>query len=594
MKNLKVRTKLLLMNLVVAIMILVAAFLAVMGMVNIRDNSIKTLETQTRLEYDEEIKNQVQNALTMLDSYNERYKAGDYTLEEAKELAADTLRGLRYGESGYFWADQIDGTNVVLLGNDVEGKNRMDTEDANGYKMVKDIIAVGQQEDGGYCDYVFPKEGETEALPKRSYSRLYEPFGWVVGTGNYTDYIDTRIAEEEKAVNQVLISRTSMMLGVVVVCFVILVIISAAIIRDITDSLKRMVLFAEQLESGDFTGRAREKQLKRKDEFGTLAHAMNGLSITLNELLGQVKKESGQIERVVEKVNQNVESLNGEIESVSATTEELSASMQETAASAEQINDMSMQMEEVSKNIAVRAQAGAEKANEIHARAEKAKNNTQASYDEAANIQCEISKSLSAALENAKVVEQIRVLAESIMDITEQTNLLSLNASIEAARAGEAGKGFAVVADEIRNLAEQSKNTVENIQRITEEVTSAVGELSGDAQRLLDFVSVNVTENFKNFLTVTDAYNGDAAYVDELVTDFSAISEELLASIDNVLQAIEGVSKASMEGAQGTTDIAERSSNVAIMSGSVREEVTTADETVMRLVEQVGKFTIAE
>ena len=85
------------------------------------------------------------------------------------------------------------------------------------------------------------------------------------------------------------------------------------------------------------------------------------------------------------------------------------------------------------------------------------------------------------------------------MDITEQTNLLSLNASIEAARAGEAGKGFAVVADEIRNLAEQSKNTVENIQRITEEVTSAVGELSGDAQRLLDVVSVNVTENFKNF-----------------------------------------------------------------------------------------------
>ncbi len=594
MKNLKVRTKLLLMNLVVAIMILVAAFLAVMGMANIRDNSIKTLEAQTRLEYDEEIKNQVQNALTMLDSYNERYKAGDYTLEEAKELAADTLRGLRYGESGYFWADQIDGTNVVLLGNDVEGKNRMDTEDANGYKMVKDIIAVGQQEDGGYCDYVFPKEGETEALPKRSYSRLYEPFGWVVGTGNYTDYIDTQIAEEEKAINQVLISRTSMMLGVVVVCFVILVIISAAIIRDITDSLKRMVLFAERLESGDFTGRAREKQMKRKDEFGTLARAMNGLSITLNELLGQVKEESGRIERVVEKVNQNVESLNGEIEGVSATTEELSASMQETAASAEQINDMSIQMEEVSKNIAVRAQAGAEKANEIHVRAEKAKHNTQTSYDEAANIQSEISKSLSAALENAKVVEQIRVLAESIMDITEQTNLLSLNASIEAARAGEAGKGFAVVADEIRNLAEQSKNTVENIQRITEEVTNAVSELSGDAQRLLDFVSVNVTENFRNFLTVTDEYNGDAAYVDELVTDFSAISEELLASIDNVLQAIEGVSKASMEGAQGTTDIAERSSNVAIMSGSVREEVTTADETVMRLVEQVGRFTIAE
>lgn len=594
MRNLKVKTKLMVMNLVVVVMIVAAAILAINGMTQIKNQSIQELEEQTRADYDSEIKNQVGNAITMLEQFEKKYEDGECSLEEAKKDAADVLRNLRYGENGYFWADELDGTNVVLLGSATEGTNRMDAEDANGYKMVQEIIKVGQEKDGGYSDYVFPREGETEALPKRSYSKLYEPFGWVVGTGNYTDYIDEDIAMEAADLESLLTSRIASMMGIVIVLFLLLVIISILIIRDITGSLKNVVTFAQKLEGGDFTGRARQKQMERKDEFGQLERTMNELSVSLNHLLGQIKLESEGIETVVEHVNKNVETLNGEIEGVSATTEELSASMEETAASAEQINEMSVQMGEVSKNIAVRAQDGAEKAAEIFTRARQAKESTKSNYQAATDIQQKIGESLAKTLENAKVVSQIEVLAESIMGITEQTNLLSLNASIEAARAGEAGKGFAVVAGEIRNLAEQSRNTVENIQRITTEVTAAVENLSLDAQRLLDYVSVDVSGNFKSFLDVTEEYNGDAAYVDELVTDFSAISEELLASIDSVLQAIDGVSKASVEGAQGTGDIAERSSNVAMMSGSVREEIETAGETVGRLMQQVEKFVIEE
>lgn len=160
------------------------------------------------------------------------------------------------------------------------------------------------------------------------------------------------------------------------------------------------------------------------------------------------------------------------------------------------------------------------KVDEIHTRAADTKQKISAGRANIRKVHGEINESLSEALENAKVVEQIGVLAESIMGITSQTNLLALNASIEAARAGEAGKGFAVVADEIRNLAEQSASTVGNIQEVTERVQTAVARLTTDAKRLLEFVGGDVTESFNDFEKMADNYNEDANYVEELVTGF--------------------------------------------------------------------------
>ena len=138
------------------------------------------------------------------------------------------------------------------------------------------------------------------------------------------------------------------------------------------------------------------------------------------------------------------------------------------------------------------------------------------------------------------------------MQITGQTNLLALNASIEAARAGEAGKGFAVVAEEIRVLAEQSKAAVSHIQDVTNNVMDAVNNLAEGTQKLLGFVGTDVVDSFATFSGMADSYSNDAGQIDGLVTDFSASSEELLASISGVMEAINEVSKAATEGASGT------------------------------------------
>lgn len=268
--------------------------------------------------------------------------------------------------------------------------------------------------------------------------------------------------------------------------------------------------------------------------------------------------------------------------------------MQETAASAQQIDTISQEIETVSKNIAERSQDGAHKAVEIHERAEKAKNNMNAEYQKVKEMKDRISGSLEIALKDAKIVSKIDELAESIMSITSQTNLLALNASIEAARAGEAGRGFAVVADEIRNLAEQSKATVENIHEVTQAVNVAVKNLSEDSEQLLEFVSVDISASFNDFMDVTDAYNDDAAYVDELVTDFSAISEELLASIENVMESIHEVGKAADEGAIGTSEIAERGSMIAQKSNDMIEAIRDVGESSHDMKDATAKFTITE
>lgn len=207
-------------------------------------------------------------------------------------------------------------------------------------------------------------------------------------------------------------------------------------------------------------------------------------------------------------------------------------------------------------------------------------------------VHMEIEKSLKRALEEAKVVEQIQVLSSSIMEITAQTNLLALNASIEAARAGEAGRGFAVVAGEIGNLAVQSRQTVEKIQEVTKSVTGAVGNLTKDAEKLLDYVATDVSQSYDTFEQVANDYNNDAKAVDGLITEFSAISEELLASVESIMTAMNEITVASEEGAKGTTNIAERSTDILQSSEVVVSEVARSKDIAQTLRQEVQKFKV--
>ena len=561
-------------------------------MKQLQSKALETLEADERASYDEQIKQQVDNVISLCQTIYDQYQAGVYTEEEAKKLAADEIRQLRYGDAGYFWVDQYDGTNVVLLGNDTEGTNRMETKDANGYQMVKEIIRVGQEADGGYTDYVFPKEGETEPSPKRSYSKAFEPFGWVIGTGNYTDYIDDQVASIEKDFSSYVTGRMTLFIISTLIEGIIVVLLLIMIIISIVRPLKKCISSIGVMEQGDFSQAMGTALLKRRDDFGKLAASLESMRNEMSGLIGEVKSQATEITRMVQEIDDNIQALDEEIENVSATTEELAAGMEETAASSEEINAMSHEIESAAKSIATRSQDGATEADDIRDRAVGIKKTTTENDERTKAIHAEINEGLTKALEDIKVVDQIGVLAESIMEITGQTNLLALNASIEAARAGEAGKGFAVVADEIRVLAEQSKAAVVHIQDVTKNVVESVTNLADGAKKLLEFVGTDVVDSFAGFSDMADSYSNDAGSIDALVTDFSASSEQLLASINGVMDAIGEVSKAATEGATGTNDIAEKTGVVVEKAAEIKEKAEAAHHAADKLQQNVEHFIV--
>jgi methyl-accepting chemotaxis protein len=362
--------------------------------------------------------------------------------------------------------------------------------------------------------------------------------------------------------------------------------------KNISKPLTELTNQCITMSEGNFTTDVNEKYSKRNDEIGNLTRSFKKINESVSEIIKNVISESKNVNNSISVSSENMYKLTDEIHAISSITEELSAKMEETSAMSEEMNATTTEIESAIESIAKKAQEGAETAGEVSNRATELRKTAEDSLKSAQDIRLNNSAMLRDAIEKSKAVERIQVLSDAILEISARTNLLALNATIEAAQASESGRGFAVVAEEIRKLAENSKQTATEIQNVTEQVLEAVHNLSVSSEQVLTFLDNKVAKDYDIFVETGKQYNNDAQIISDMVMDFSATSEQLYSSVQDIMQAINDVANAAVEGANETMDMANKTSIVVTQANEVLEQANNVRESMHKLLKVVSLFKI--
>ena len=369
---------------------------------------------------------------------------------------------------------------------------------------------------------------------------------------------------------------------VITVAFIIVIIIIIAVvlcielivIKPLKKIDKELGVIIDEInqDRGDLTKRI---NINRKDEIGKVATNINVFIEKLQTIMQKITSNSKQLDETVGNVVGKVNTANGSACDISAVMEELSATMEEVAATVKNIDENTAVANTKVDKMTVETGNVVDYSNEMNERAIKLQETAQANKDETTQMVSSIIEELKNAMKESKKVEKISQLTSDILSISSQTNLLALNASIEAARAGEAGKGFAVVADEIRELAESSRNTANNIQEINEMVISAVEGLISSSNKIVDYVDETILPDYDDFVSSGKQYNDDSTHIKNIMDEFTGLSNDMQKTIKSMVDAINGITKAVEESADGVTSAAMSVDSLVADMNDVNKEMDT-------------------
>jgi len=374
-----------------------------------------------------------------------------------------------------------------------------------------------------------------------------------------------------------------------VIAFFIIILMAYILTKNIIYPLTKIKDLAGRLSRYDFS---KTMTITRKDEFGQTGNALNTAQANIKELVKEILSHASDMSASSEELSATVEEIASTIEIVDRSTVEINKAVQETSATSEEIT---ASIEEVNSNmeeLSSKAMEGSGNAIKIKEKSKKVRIEAINALAESKSIYDEKEKRILKAIEDGKVVDEIKVMADGIAGIASQTNLLALNAAIEAARAGEYGKGFAVVADEVRKLAEQSSETVNTIQSTIVKVQNAFENLSANSNDLLKFIIENIAPVLEQYAEAGKQYGEDGEFISSMSEEIASMSEEVGATVNEVSMATQTLAQNSQLSAEHTGDIQISINETSKAMSQVAQTSQFQAELAQKLNEMVQKFKI--
>lgn len=510
-------------------------------------NSVLTLRSSLLADRQAQTRTQVETATGIVEHFHARQLTGELSEEAARKSALAVLEKLRYDQKEYFWVNDLKAITVMHpIKPELNGKDMSDIKDSNGKTIFAEFAKVANASGSGFVDYFWPKPGHDQPVAKVSYVRLFQPWGWVIGTGIYIDDVDATARQQIIAM---------LLFGLVVLASLSVTSwrINGSILRQIGGELTYAVSAISRIAAGD------------------LAHPIKNTGHSTS-LLSAVSGMQDKLAEVVQHVDGLSQRLASQAEAVACTSSQLgAASLQQaeaTSQSAAAIEQLTVSIGEVAE-IALLTESNSGKAVSLSEEGSALINSI------AREIEL-VAQTVTQSSEQIKTLEQrsqdVGGIANVIKEIADQTNLLALNAAIEAARAGEQGRGFAVVADEVRKLAERTAQA-------TAEIADKIAAIQSETQTAVVAMQEAVPQVQKG-LTLTSQAIGKLDDIhtqagDSLarVRDVANASQQQTMAATDIARNVEHIAAMAEEANAAMTQNAESAHNLERMSDELRQAI---------------------